>query len=190
MINTDPSRYSATDLAYIAGLLEGSATVYLNKHNQAVSAYPDYDLVIEFKHKNNDILYKIYDLFNVGAIKSVLNKNRKIRNWRMIIKESDAYGIFVLTQPYLIARKHLANVVLEYWEWRQTISQRDTYFYFRINEYYRMLIRLLNQFEDKYSTQLYNFIELREKLKLSSNSHLNLSILEFEKLYGENHPKT
>lgn len=178
MIISTKEYYKEKDLSYTAGVIDSCSTIYLNKHNQKISPYPDYDLVIEINHQNNDLIYKIQEIFNIGVIKTQIRKTtQKIYKWKLLIKEGEAYGLIQLIKPYLTNRTHIANVITEYWEWRNKVADMQNIKSFEINEDYRLLIKLLNDNEHKYNSKFIEFIEKRQNLKNSSIAKLKLKIL-------------
>jgi hypothetical protein len=178
MIITNRDSYKETDLAYTAGIIDSIAIFYLNKHNQKITSYPDYDLVISLTSKTNEILYKINSIFNIGRIKANLKANKEIQSWTYLIKEWEAFGLIELILPYLEKHQRTAQVIKELMNWRLSVKDRYTFEVFKTNEEYRTILSLLSKNEDKRNSRFLQFLENREKLKSNSENLLNLKIQE------------
>lgn len=116
--------WTQTQLAYLAGILDGEGSIYIQSRirNNSINYFPRFQVV----NTNQDLLNWIKEIF--GG--TVYEKPRKHLNpkWKMqyewFSNREQLDKILPLLVPFLIIKKKHAEIMLEF---RKTFLTRETY---------------------------------------------------------------
>lgn len=116
--------WTKEQLAYLAGIIDGEGTVYIQKVDR--KTFFDYFPRIQIISTNKDLIVWIKDIF--GGIVTSRDRSNENRNWRLqhtwytSRKIMDILLPFIL--PYLIIKKNQVEVMIEF---RKTFLEKKSH---------------------------------------------------------------
>ena len=119
---------SDTEAAYIAGIIDGEGSLSISKKENLRGHNPSYGLHFTVTNTNKLLLDWLRQKLRAGQI---TKKPRSNTNWKLcyqlVFATSEIQTILEVVTPYLIVRKHQAQLVLEFLSlsWQQTGNQKE-----------------------------------------------------------------
>lgn len=134
------------EAAYIAGLVDGEGTISISKNKN--NSPGSYSIVLRIYNSNIDMLNFVKEKTELGSVKpNQLTKKWEGRNFKQVFKwqifANDMRTFLPQIIPYLISKKEIAKLVLE-WLTRYGRKKLGGYYFtdedreWRINTYLRL----------------------------------------------------
>lgn len=115
--------WKQTELAYLAGIIDGEGTIYIQKVNR--KTFFDYFPRIQIVTTTPNLMYWIRDTF--GGIVTCRDRSTENRNWKpqytWYTTRKIMDQLLPLLHPYLIVKKKQVEVMIEF---RKTFTQKES----------------------------------------------------------------
>ena len=110
-----------TELAYIAGIIDGEGSISIRKHSNR--NWYEYQLRVDVKLTDQEIPYWFQELFGGGVCFRAPIGNRKPA-WQWTITDIKAANFLSSVQPYLHIKSEHCKIVLEFQETKRHVGYR------------------------------------------------------------------
>lgn len=111
---------SSEEIAWLAGILEGEGSFWLNKSTVSGKLY-QYPL-ITVNMTDLDVIERVTELFGVTPYKIPIRPDRK-QSWRATIQGAGAVSLMRLLRPWMSERRgEKIDELIAYWDARPTAA--------------------------------------------------------------------
>ena len=110
------AQWSKTDLAYLAGLIDGEGSFSILKRTDGVRTRPGYRLQLTIKMAHQDVIGWAHSMFggNLYAIDLTRLVNRKPQ-WEWHAKQSELTNLLHVLRPFLKVKGPQADIFIEFY---------------------------------------------------------------------------
>lgn len=103
-------KYRATDLAYLAGIIDGEGCIKIAKAKSRHTGRPQHWLQLEVSQKDGRLMSWIHNNFGGKVIE--VSKNTSIQHYRWTLLENQAIAIIKEVLPFLTVKKEQAKIAI------------------------------------------------------------------------------
>ena len=104
-----------TDLAYIAGIIDGEGCLRFSRHDHKINMTPSFLPRVDIANTAEIVCRFLQTAFG-GSVYTEKKKVGQKLCWRWVAQGERAYDLLKLIKPYLMIKKPQANLLIESWE--------------------------------------------------------------------------
>lgn len=102
-----------TELAYVAGLIDGEGTVTISKSSSGGRVTPAYQLHVRLEMTCEETIKRAQKVMGGTIAKRISKKPNYKTSWRVVRVSNDAYNFLRLIQPYCTTKSRQIEIGLQ-----------------------------------------------------------------------------
>lgn len=104
---------SSSQLAYVAGFIDGEGCFTIGVSNGKTSVNPHHHVALVVTNTNEQVINFLRETFQVGSINTRAAKKNHKQCWNWIVYGKNAVSIAEQLMPYLIVKRRAAELIIE-----------------------------------------------------------------------------
>lgn len=108
---------SESEIAYVAGIVDGEGCVQVRRIGANRFNQPSFWMQLQVSNTNHELLVYLKDVTGLGHVDGPFSYNKDGANrkpyWKWRVKQSDALGLLILLQPWLIVKRKVTFLVFK-----------------------------------------------------------------------------